>query len=386
LSLAQAVDQARRESPLRASAASRAAGAERAGQFAGRPFNPTIDLRVENLGPRDLLAPPRDAFAVVSQAFELGGKRAARRDLAASDTDLAALAYKGVDRQLVLTTARAYMRALGAREAVQTLGEHRDGLTTLVTTMRRRVEEGFGPEADLLRFEAEAARLQTDLARTRVELIRALAELTMTIGSPVPILPAQLSAPAPLVPPAQLSDAGLAAAVAARPDVRFARAQADKARRAATLEQLRRVPDPVVSAGYKRTQGRNTAVAGVSIPIPFFERNGQARASAEAEARASAIEERAVRERAVMEARAAVEAAELLAERAAAVERELLAPAEGVRNAARATFREGATDVLKLVDAERVYADLRREALALQMDASIAALDAYFALGQEDIP
>jgi cobalt-zinc-cadmium efflux system outer membrane protein len=141
-----------------------------------------------------------------------------------------------------------------------------------------------------------------------------------------------------------------------------------------------------VSAGYKRTQGRNTAVAGVSIPIPFFERNGQARASAEAEARASAIEERAVRERAVMEARAAVEAAELLAERAAAVERELLAPAEGVRNAARATFREGATDVLKLVDAERVYADLRREALALQMDASIAALDAYFALGQEDIP
>ena len=55
------------------------------------------------------------------------------------------------------------------------------------------------------------------------------------------------------------------------------------------------------------------------------------------------------------EIRAQLEAAATLAEQASRVERDLLTPAEGVRNAARATFREGATDVLKLVDAERVY-------------------------------
>ena len=61
-------------------------------------------------------------------------------------------------------------------------------------------------------------------------------------------------------------------------------------------------------------------------------------------------------------------------------------PAEGVRSAARATFREGAADMLRLIDAERVYADVRRAALDLELDAYLAAIEARFALGQEEIP
>ena len=38
---------------------------------------------------------------------------------------------------------------------------------------------------------------------------------------------------------------------------------------------------------------------------------------------------------------------------------ELLAPAEDVRQAALASFREGTADVLKLIDAERVHAEVR---------------------------
>jgi outer membrane protein TolC len=49
-------------------------------------------------------------------------------------------------------------------------------------------------------------------------------------------------------------------------------------------------------------------------------------------------------------------------------------------------FREGATDVLKLVDAERIYADVRREALSLAIDAYVTAIEARFALAQEEIP
>ncbi len=86
------------------------------------------------------------------------------------------------------------------------------------------------------------------------------------------------------------------------------------------------------------------------------------------------------------EAHAAVAAAVALADSASRVRRELLTPAEGVRNAAQAMFREGATDVLKLVDAERIYADVRREALSLAIDAYVAAIEARFALAQEEIP
>ncbi len=81
--------------------------------------------------------------------------------------------------------------------------------------------------------------------------------------------------------------------------------------------------------------------------------------------------------------RASLEAARLLDERARRVEDDLLRPAEVVRVAARSAFREGATDILNLVDAERVYLEARREALLVRLDALAAAIEARVILGEE---
>ncbi|MFN7917944.1 MAG: TolC family protein [Vicinamibacterales bacterium] len=385
LTLAQAVERARSRSPLRAGAAAVADGAQRAATLAGRPLNPLIDVRAENLTPRDPLAPDRDVFAVLSQPIELGGKRGVRRDIAGADRDVSALLLRSVERQLALDTMRAYMRALHARGVLANLTTQRDGVTTLVTTMRRRVEEGFAPESDLLRFEAEAARMTAEMTRTNIELTRALFDLHTLIGSETPVAASSLVAPSPVAPPA-LEAAALDAAVDERPDLRLASTRVERAKLGASLEHLKRLPDPAVSAGYKRTQGQNTAVAGVAVAIPLFDHNAQARAVAEAGVRSASAEREAAHTRAVAEARAAMSAATQLAESLTRVRRDLLVPAEGVRNAAQAMFREGATDVLKLVDAERIYADVRREALALAVDAYVAAIEARFAVGQEDIP
>jgi outer membrane protein TolC len=64
----------------------------------------------------------------------------------------------------------------------------------------------------------------------------------------------------------------------------------------------------------------------------------------------------------------------------------LVAPATIVRGAARASFREGTFDALRLVDAERAWTEARRIQLALQLDAVLAALDARVALGLEVMP
>jgi outer membrane protein, heavy metal efflux system len=386
LPLAIAVEQARRVSPVRASAAALASGAEAAARLAGRPLNPFIDVRAENFGARSVLAPPADVFALVTQPFEIGGKRAARRDSAESDRELAGLTLAVVERQLALDTVRAYVRALRARETLETLDAHRAGVSMLVDTMARRVSEGYAAESDRLRFEAESARMDAEIARTRYELARALADLTALIGAPALVLPSQLVAPADLPAIAAVADVALTDSVATRPDVRLAYARRDRAQKLAELERLRRIPDPAVTAGYKRTAGFNTAVAGITMSVPLFDRNGQTIARAESEARAAALDVAAVEARAAAETAALVLAARSLADHSARVEQTLLAPAEGVRNAARATFREGAADVLKMVDAERVYADVRREALAVRLDAFLAAIEARFALGQEDIP
>ncbi len=385
LTIAQAVDRARVQSPVRASAAAILEGTTRAATLAGRPLNPAVDIRGENLGGQAPLVPNPDIFAVITQPLELGGKRARRQDVAIADRTVSELLVQSVERQIAIDTVHAYMRAVRARDGLETLAAQRDGMATLVATMRRRVEEGYAPGSDLLRFEAEAARMSAEVTRTTIELARSLSDLGTLVGATTPLLPGQLVAPEPLAPP-HLSDADLRLAVSGRADVRLALARVERARAGSALERQRQIPDPAVTGGYKRTQGQNTAIAGIAIAIPLFDRNGQARALAQAAVRSAELDHAATEARAVADAQAAVAAAAALADSASRVRLDLLAPAEGVRNAAQAMFREGATDVLKLVDAERIYADVRREALSVAIDAYIAAIDARFAVAQEIIP
>jgi outer membrane protein TolC len=86
------------------------------------------------------------------------------------------------------------------------------------------------------------------------------------------------------------------------------------------------------------------------------------------------------------DAASVLRAAQTIADQASRAPHELLEPAEEVRRAALAAFREGTADVLKLIDAERVYADVHRAAIDLRLDALLTTIEARFALGEETIP
>ncbi len=383
ITMAAAVAQARVSSPYRLSAQSLAVGASQAAQLAGRVVNPLVEVRTENWGTGGL---PLDVFAVANQTIELGGKRDARMAVATAERDLAQANLRLTDRQLALRTAQLYIQALKARGLLEALRSNREGLTTLIASVHRRVDEGYSAESDLLRFETEAARVDIEMARASLELERSLATLTVVIGAPAPVAASQLVEPLALAPPAATAPEVVASAVASHPEVASADARLTRARQNAVLERSRQVPDPMITAGYKRTAGFNTAVIGVLMSVPLFERNGAAIARAVGEEAAAAAERNAAAQRLSAEAVALVDMARLLSERSARAASALLAPAEGVRNAARATFREGTTDVLKLIDAERIYADVQRAALELRLDALAAALEARFALGEESLP
>jgi cobalt-zinc-cadmium efflux system outer membrane protein len=384
LSMAAAVAQARMGSPLRGAAQGLADGTARAAQLAGRLLNPVLDVRGENFGPTSPRL-PLDVFAVVSQAVELGGKRAARLGVAFADRDVAGANLAVVDRQISLRTVQLYIEALRARGIVESLQVNRDGLATLIASVHRRVDEGYSAESDLLRFETEAARVDIELARAGVALERSLATLAVVIGATGPIAASQLLVPSSMPPPAADASA-IAAAVARHPDVLSADARVVRARQGRAFEETRRLPDPLVTAGFKRTAGFDTAVAGVTMSVPLFDRNKAAVARAAGEEVAAAAERGAVQRRLVAEATALIAAARALSARSARSDQDLLTPADAVRSAARATFREGTADVLKLIDAERVHADVRRAALELRLEALAATIEARFALGEDTLP
>ncbi len=391
----QAVATALANAPQRAAAVALAEGARAAARQAGRLPNPAIDVHAENIvasgwhwrPPADpTLGPGLDVFAVLAQPIELGGKRGARRAVAEGDAAAAGAALSQIERGLVMETLRLYLGALRAREMLKALDENRSEMAEVQRAVAARVREGYAAEADLAKYQAESARLDSESVRLRIDLTRNLAQLGALLGRAGPasgLEPGQLVMPAP--PPAP---AGSAAELAVRaversPDVLAARAREARAAKMLSLQQAERVPNLDVVGGYKRTSGFDTAVLGVAMAIPLFDRNQRAIATAGGETRAAASDRAAVEQRVAAEARAVFEASRSLAERARRVDDELLAPATVVRRAARMSYGEGAAGIVAMVDADRVYLDARREVLQVKLDALAAAFDARVLAGEE---
>jgi outer membrane protein, heavy metal efflux system len=386
LTLRAAVALARAHSPLAAAARAQAEGAERAARAAGRLADPVLELTTENWRPGagDFVASADlDVFAVVIQPLDLftrGGRKAQAR----GESDEAAAGRLRAEQDVQLETVRRYLESWRGRDLVAALQAQADNLAGIVAAMEKRVAEGYAAEADLLRFRAEAARSANHLARARIERERAEAELAFLVGRSVAGL--RLEKPDPPPPPDGEPDALAEQAMAYRPEVAAARARAARAHGTMSLERARRYPDFALAGGYKRTTGLDTAVVGVVATVPVFERNGRAVARAEADARAADLELEATLTRARAEAAILVRAARNLQARLARLDEDLVRPAEEARRSALAAFREGATDVLRVVDAERTNTEARREALDLTVEAFFASCRARLAAGLEVLP
>lgn len=382
LTLEMALARASVHSPLIAAAQERQRAATAAQALVTPAPNPFVDVRGENLGPVSSGRLPRDVFATISQPVELGGKRAARQSIAAAATALASADVSTAERTISVEVVDTYFDAVRARDLRASLIEQQLGVAEIVTLLRQRVREGLSAEADLRKFETEHTTLRISIARTTVSLESALIRLGTLVGEP---LEAE-RVTTPLVPIPGRSAAVTATDVASRPDVTAAHRRLARAESQLAGERAKGVPDLTVTAGYKRTSGFDTGVAGVTIPLALFDRNRAAVAQAAGDVAAARADLTAVIQRAMADAAARLVAARQLSEQAARSDQELVAPATVVRAAARAAFIEGRGDVLQLVDAERVFGDAAREVLELRLDALHAAIHARIALGETPLP
>jgi len=386
LTLTEAVSLARQHSPLAAAARAKAEGAEKAAGAAGRLADPTLELTVENWRPgsEDFVASrDLDVFAVVTQPLDLF-TRPGRKAQARGERDEAAAVRLATDQDVQLAAVRRYLEAWRGRELVAALEAQATNLQGIVSAMEKRVAEGYAAEADLLRFRAETARADNHLARARIELERAEAELGFLVGRVLGGV--DLEAPALPPPPDGEPEALAEEALTRRPDVAAARARAARAHGTFSLERARRSPDLALAGGYKRTTGLDTAVVGLVASVPAFDRNGRAVARAEADARAADLELEAALAWARAEAAILVRAARALRARLLRLDPDLVRPADDALRSARAAFREGAADVLRVVDAERTHAEARREAMDLTVEAFLATCRARLAAGLEMLP
>ena len=346
-------------------ASAAALDAARARQAQARAWNnPELGFTVENFGgpgPNQGGEQTQTTLSV-GQTFELGAKRQAR--MAAAGADVTAAEARGnlsrTDYAARLAISYAEAEAASRRVALVS-----DALAAAETDARATsllVEAGKEAPLRSLQASAEADRSRAELAAAKAGETAAFARLTALAGAPRPfdrIAVSLLDAPA-LATPAQPDSTATLAAAAAERDAAGARLRAARASA---------FPDVKVSAGVRRYDqtDRSAFVAGVSVPLPLFNRNsgGIAEAQAElhsAEARLRQAQFDAEADRRVAEAQSESARARMVAAQSA--ER---AATEAYR-LARTGYDAGRLPLLELTSARRALAEARGRTLDAQLD------------------
>ncbi len=323
--------------------------------------------------------------ALVEQPLEVGGQRLARRDVARLRREGAEARLATVVSQLDFDVARAFALAVVADQRA-----HLAELTAAAFTEATRVSDQRLAAGDVSgyvarRLRLEAARFAAIRASVMLERRTSRSALSSLLGVSAfegesLVLPSELSDSDPALLGLAV-DTLVALAAHQRPEMRLAALDAAAALADARLTARERIPTPTFSAGYKNERVADPAVgslagfrgviAGLSIPLPLFDRRAGAVEAADADARRVRAEEDVVRRRVAREVVDALDALRSAEEQRAALAPHLGEDAKIAVRAVQATYAEGEITLVEWLDAIRAYQDAESTYLTLQAEVAI---------------
>jgi cobalt-zinc-cadmium efflux system outer membrane protein len=371
--LLRQAEQSPRVAALQADVA-RAQGLAR--QARARP-NPSINVYAENFAGdlTDNARSEQQTTLQIDQPIELGGKRAAR--IAAGEAGVVAAQARGADGRLAFVSelARAYAGAEIADRRIGLAEDEVEEATADLKVASALVASGKEARLRQVQSETELNTLQAELEAARAQQTLALARLSALAGVSMPYtsvsesLLDRLNAKPPSGPIDPLQSTA----------VRAAEAERQAAARQVTVQQRLAIPNVTVQVGVRqlRVASGPAIVAGVSVPLPFFDRNTGNIAAARAELQGAEARAAVIRLDTEANSRAVgtlVEAADL---RAVAAERAMATADEGYR-LARIAYEAGKAPLIELLAARHNLGVARGSIL----DAAVARLDARILLAR----
>ena len=314
----------------------------------------------------------------VDQEIELGGRRALRTRVAEAAVESAQARFENTRRVLTLDIQRAYFQAVLATADRDVARASLQEIDQAIGLNRSRFEQGEISGGELRRLQVERLRFVDDVFAAELALRNARSALlalmnvtnlgqTFNVTEPLAANAGQATPTAAGVIAAVLPGTigtqapGLMAdAIARRPDVLSAQHDIDRADTQTRLQRALRTPNLTIGGGYKRDFGTNAVVFGVTVPLPFTDRNQGGIARAEAERLQAASRVRAAELTVRLEVQQAANAVDVNRERVQYIEREYLTTARESRDIIQASYRLGAADLIDFLDAQRAFRDTVR--------------------------
>lgn len=209
----------------------------------------------------------------VSQLFELGGKRAARVSAALLGEELAAKDYESRRVEIIARVANVFTEVLAGQERFRLAEETKQLAQNVVDTVTKRVQAGKVPPIEETRANVGLSTTRIELEQARRDLIAARKRLALLWDSSSPQFNKALGNLEVLIAPPNFQK--LEERVLANPMALRAMKNIEHRKALLEVEQTRRIPNLTLNAGvvHHAMLGGNTAVAGLMVPLPLFDRN-----------------------------------------------------------------------------------------------------------------
>lgn len=244
--------------------------------------NPELGIELENFAGSGAFSGSGELETTLSlgQSILLGGKRGKAVRAAALESDLAAWGYESARLDVFTEVRRAFVEVLSDQQRVKLNEELAQLAEQLLQTISERVKAGKVSPAELSRAQVRLSTQRMELERARRELNAARTRLVAVWGSRNAgfMRAAGLLDTLYSIPPQEK----LTPLLLQNPDLARFATELEQRQAVVALEDALRIPDPTISGGVRRLNGSddNAVVAGISIPLPFSNRNQGARQEA----------------------------------------------------------------------------------------------------------
>jgi cobalt-zinc-cadmium efflux system outer membrane protein len=346
---------------------------------AGRWPNPRLTVD------REAVAGISETMTTVLQPLPITGRRGLERSAASA---LATAAQSRTDdevRRLRADLRLAYADLAAAQTRERQLALTRDRLQGLADVLAKRETAGDAAGFDRLRADREVLEVEADRAAAAGERAHAQGALAGFFAGPIDPSTIAVEASAPArraeLPPL---DALIARAEGSRGGLMALRQEAESARLLARAADRRRVPEPEVLAGTKRSTaagGDTGSVISVQAVLPIFDRARPERAIATA--RAAQAEAQATALTTSLRAQIAALRSVVVERRSAAEAYQRSTGSDEIERIAQVSYDAGERGILELLDAYRVNAAARVRQTLLDSAVRRAEIELEYSSGWE---
>jgi cobalt-zinc-cadmium efflux system outer membrane protein len=343
---------------------------------AGRWPNPVLSTEVEDVfGNGELSGVGRSETTIqLGQLVELGGKRAARVRLASARQRLAGFDYEAQRIAVFTRTVDAFVEVLAAQERMRLADDALALARSVYGVAERRVAAGLASPAEEIRAGVAVDTAAVEREHADHELENARTALAESWGGTEARFDRAEGDLADVPAPPELDELGRRALASPQ----LARWAAELERRDAELERARsrRIPDVTLAAGprYMAGSDETSLVFGVSLPLPLWNRNGDAIAEARHRRARAARERRAAEVRVATAVRTARTSLRASTEEARMLEERVLPGIERALAVLRRGYERGRHSQLELLEAAQARLSAREQRLRALVEAHHAAL------------